>query len=1013
MGWDPLALLEGLDESVGVYALDGTVVYANPALERLFGRTLEAMVGKRLWDLFPEAVGNEFHAKFEEARQTGNSVSFDHYYVPWDRWFRNQMLVRGDHVHVVATDITEQKLAELRVHALSLASRTFSRALEPDHLYRELAFALADTIGDGCVVALIDGDKLRAVAVDHHDPVALAAIRDFVARPVSYTEGVSGRVFVTGQSVLMPVIDLAKLRDAYIDDHRREQIGKMGTHSLVAVPFREGERRIGVITLLRDRTKRAYTQRDLALVEDLADRASMAITHVRLYDEAERGRRRASAVAAASRAFSVAERDPRRILEVLAEAVLHELGDCVVASAISADRTCVEPVIAIADFELAAEVRTLLTAQTPLAGSISERVVDTRQPIFTPHVDRALFMSRARPEFAPLVARFAPYSFLMVPIESGGQAIGTLSASRVHSTIPYTREDLALLIDLAGRASLAIENARVLQAERAARRDAEQITEHTRQLQVITSQLSHRRAVKEIAEIVLRDSVGVLRAANAAIWLVDPTGQQIEMLAQDGYREPLRFATLALDTPSPLTASIQTHAPVYISSRAEYLERFPDSAERLGDAFPSEMATATIPLTCEGRAIGGLAVSFQRSHVFSDKERAFLEVLANQCAQAIDRTRTDEKARAADRRKDEFLAMLSHELRNPLAPILTALQLMDLRGETAAVRERQIIERQTRHLGLLVDDLLDLSRITRGTLELRRSRVDLRSVIAQAIEMASPLLEKRNHSLALANPPNPVFVDGDELRLNQVFQNLLTNAAKYTPPGGAIAIRLAPDATIEVEDNGDGITSELLAVMFEPFVQGTRSVDRTQGGLGLGLTLVKSLVALHGGSVSAHSDGAGKGSRFTVSLPLAAAEPAIAPRTIAFVADGPTASGRRILLVDDNEDAAEMLADILRDAGHEVLVAHDGPSALDAASTFTPHVAILDIGLPVMDGYDLARRLRAMLSSPPRFVALTGYGQEHDRRKSSEAGFDAHLVKPVDAVRVLAAIIAASHSPGT
>jgi signal transduction histidine kinase/ActR/RegA family two-component response regulator len=965
--------------------------------------------------LFPEAVGSEFHAKFEEVRRTGKCVSFDHHCAPWDRWFRSQMLVRGNHVHVVASDITEQKLAEQRVHALSLASRTFSRALELDQLYRELAFALADTIGDGCIVALIDGDRLRAVAVDHHDPVALAAIREVVARPVIYTEGASGRVFVTGQPVLMPVIDIAKLRETYIDEQRREQVGKQGAHSLVAVPFREGERRIGVITMVRDRTRRAYTERDLSLVEDFADRASMAITHVRLYAEAERGRRRASAVAAASRAFSVAEREPRRILEALAEAVLHELGDCVVASTISADRTCVEPVIAIADFELAAEVRTLLTAQTPLAGSISERVIDTRQPIFTPHVDRALFIARARPEFASLLARFAPHSFLMVPIESGGQAIGTLSASRVSSTTPYTREDLALLIDLAGRASLALENARALQAERTARRDAEQIAEHTRQLQVITSQLSHRRAVKEIAEIVLRDSVGVLRAANAAIWLVDPTGQQVEMLAQDGYQEPLRFATLALDTLTPVTASIRDRVPIYISSRAEYLERFPDAAERAGDGFPAAMATAAIPLTCEGRAIGGLAVSLQRSHAFSDKERAFLEVLANQCAQAIDRTRADENARAADRRKDEFLAMLSHELRNPLAPILTALQVMDMRGETAACRERQIIERQTRHLGLLVDDLLDLSRITRGTLELRRSRVDLRAVIAQAIEMASPLLEKRNHSLALVTPASAILVDGDELRLNQVFQNLLTNAAKYTPQRGAITIRLTADGTtgtVEVEDNGDGITSELMTVIFEPFVQGSYSVGRTQGGLGLGLTLVKTLVALHEGSITAHSEGPGKGSRFTVTLPLAAAEPAVAPRTIAFVAEG-SSSPRRILLVDDNEDAAEMLADVLRAAGHEVLVARDGPSALDAAATFTPHVALVDIGLPVMDGYDLARRLRATLSSPPRFVALTGYGQEHDHRRSSEAGFAAHLVKPVDAARVLAAIAEASRSTGT
>ena len=401
--------------------------------------------------------------------------------------------------------------------------------------------------------------------------------------------------------------------------------------------------------------------------------------------------------------------------------------------------------------------------------------------------------------------------------------------------------------------------------------------------------------------------------------------------------------------------------------------------------------------------------------MFRDKERAFLEVLANQCAQAIDRTRADETARAADRRKDEFLAMLSHELRNPLAPILTALQLMDLRGETAALRERQIIERQTRHLGMLVDDLLDLSRITRGTLELRRARVDLRPIISQAIEMASPLLEQRNHTLALYLPDTPLVVDGDDVRLNQIVQNLVTNAAKYTPPDGAITVRAsARDGTVlvEVEDNGDGIAPELMAVMFEPFVQGTRSVERSHGGLGVGLALVKSLVRLHGGVVAAHSEGAGKGSRFTLTLPLATADRGASSRPISVVDGSAPGSARRILLVDDNADAAEMLAEILRQAGHEVLVVHDGPSALAAADRFTPDVALLDIGLPVMDGYDLARRLRAMLASPPRLVALTGYGQEHDRRRSSEAGFDEHLVKPVDIATVLAAIDDAQ-PPGT
>jgi PAS domain S-box-containing protein len=371
-----------------------------------------------------------------------------------------------------------------------------------------------------------------------------------------------------------------------------------------------------------------------------------------------------------------------------------------------------------------------------------------------------------------------------------------------------------------------------------------------------------------------------------------------------------------------------------------------------------------------------------------------------------DRKQAEQAARVADRRKDEFLAMLGHELRNPLAPILTALQLMSLRGDKGAERERAIIERQARHLVRLVDDLLDVSRITRGKIELERAPTELAAVIAKAVEMASPLLERRSHALALDVQPELV-VDGDPVRLAQVFQNLLTNAAKYTQPGGHVAVRgrrQGEDAVVEIHDDGIGIAAHLLSSVFEPFVQGERALDRSEGGLGIGLMLVRSLVELHGGSVTAHSDGAGKGSRFDVTLPLlragAAGRPTTGPQSVL----APSTAGRRVLLVDDNSDAAEMLAQLLRGVGHQVTVAHDGPSALAAARAFAPEVALLDIGLPVMDGYELARHLRAALPRAPLFIALTGYGQQHDRQRSLDAGFVDHMVKPVDPARLIDAL---------
>ena len=378
-----------------------------------------------------------------------------------------------------------------------------------------------------------------------------------------------------------------------------------------------------------------------------------------------------------------------------------------------------------------------------------------------------------------------------------------------------------------------------------------------------------------------------------------------------------------------------------------------------------------------------------------------------------DKKRGEEELKAAARRKDEFLAMLAHELRNPLAPISSAAQLL---GHVAADEKRvrqasEIIGRQVRHLTGLVDDLLDVSRVTRGLVELQHERVDLKAVMASAVEQARPLIETRRHHLDQSLDAAPAWVDGDRIRLVQVIANLLNNAAKYTPQGGAIALALevgASHASISVRDNGIGIGPELLPQVFELFTQAERTPDRAQGGLGLGLALVKSLVALHGGSVEAHSDGPGTGSLFRINLPLAQAlRPAAPAASTAAALDA--LPSRHIMIVDDNADAAQSLAEILRALGNEVAVAHDPRRALAMAEQDWPEVFILDIGLPDIDGYALARQLRAMASSRPDggralYLALTGYGQAHDKVLSKAAGFDRHFVKPVDLEALLAAL---------
>lgn len=368
-----------------------------------------------------------------------------------------------------------------------------------------------------------------------------------------------------------------------------------------------------------------------------------------------------------------------------------------------------------------------------------------------------------------------------------------------------------------------------------------------------------------------------------------------------------------------------------------------------------------------------------------------------------------ERAHLADRRKDEFLAMLGHELRNPLSPIVTALALMDQKSADALEKERDVIRRQVQHLTRLVDDLLDVSRITGGKIQLSRQVLEIGTVLTKAIETVSPLLEHRSQRLALDVPRTGLLIDADATRLAQVFQNLLTNAAKYSDPGSMISVRARADADrviVEVQDRGLGIAPELMPRLFDLFVQGERTIERSQGGLGIGLTIAKRLCELHGGTIGAASEGLGRGSTFSVTLPRAVGLGAAPPSSTNVRARRATRA-RRVLVVDDNVDAAETLMAFLSELGHEGAVAHDGLAALELARSFRPAVALLDIGLPVMDGYELARKLREHYGFEElRLIAITGYGQEQDRSLAREAGFDHHLVKPID-VRVLVTLLEA------
>jgi PAS domain S-box-containing protein len=356
----------------------------------------------------------------------------------------------------------------------------------------------------------------------------------------------------------------------------------------------------------------------------------------------------------------------------------------------------------------------------------------------------------------------------------------------------------------------------------------------------------------------------------------------------------------------------------------------------------------------------------------------------------------------ADRQKNDFLAMLAHELRNPLAPLRNALHLMKMPGANgdAVTQARDMMERQLHHLVRLVDDLLDVSRIIRDKIELRKEPVDLAIAVARAVETAQPVVETQGHQLTISLPNQPVWVEADLLRLAQVIANLLTNAAKYTDKAGHISIvveREQEEGVIRVRDTGVGIPAELLPRIFELFVQADHTLARSQGGLGIGLTLVKRLVELHAGTVSVTSEGANKGTEFAVRLPLLSqeqAKEASGPIVRSHVTD---ALRKRVLVVDDNVDAAESIAMILRVSGYDVRCIHDGVSVLQAAKVYRPDIVVLDIGLPGMNGYDVAKQLRQQVEfRHTPLVAVTGYGQDEDRSRSHEAGFNLHMTKPID-----------------
>ncbi len=563
----------------------------------------------------------------------------------------------------------------------------------------------------------------------------------------------------------------------------------------------------------------------------------------------------------------------------------------------------------------------------------------------------------------------AARSVLCMPILARAELVGVLYLENKLAAGAFSEGRLALLEVLATQLAISLENARIYQER------SDRAAEAARHEAIQWSERRYRETV---------EAIGDAFAAVDRNWSFIDVNKNYERRSQRS-RQELLGKNLWEEFPRAKDPESrfwrEYHRAMDERVEAHFVEYY---------APLDHWSEIDVVPTSDGGIAFFLRDVSERKRTEAQKEQLLARELAAR-----------QLAESSSRVKDEFLAMLGHELRNPLAPIVTALHLMRLRAGGVAERERTIIERQVDHLVRLVDDLLDVSRITSGKVELRKKQIELGAAVATAIELASPLLERRKHHLTVTVPALGLVVNADSSRLAQVIANLLTNAAKYTEPGGQVSVAAARDGgevVLRVRDSGTGISAEMLPKVFDLFVQERQSLDRSQGGLGLGLTIVRSLVALHGGTVAAESRGRGQGSEFTIRLPLVAMEgapPSAVPPTSAPVAPTELEEGRRILVVDDNEDAADMLAESLSDAGYVTRIAHDGPAALRVAKEFAPEVALIDIGLPVMDGYELARHLRAPGSPPIRLIAITGYGQDSDRAASRLAGFEAHLVKPV------------------
>ena len=610
-----------------------------------------------------------------------------------------------------------------------------------------------------------------------------------------------------------------------------------------------------------------------------------------------------------------------------------------------------------------------------------------------------------------VAARFGLAASWSMPIHSPeGKIVGTFAHyyREPRDPTPRDREAVEWITHTAGLVLAREMDARKQregeQALRAARADLERQVESMHLVHELAVGLYAASDLEPVLDLVLDIALRLHDAQHGALFVY--ANDQLEIATSRGFERVPR------ELLAKLTSDVrQRDGQRYVVEDTEADPRYAHLLE-VSRTIGSRAVHRTPIRTRGGKSLGVLVVHLLTPRAPTELEQQMTDLCARYAADALEWARTfdelrtaKESAERANRAKDEFLAILGHELRNPLAPIANAVQLLDMRSADESTRAtRDVIQRQLGHLTRLVDDLLDISRIREGRLELHRTQLDVGDLIARAIEMTHSMFATRGHKVHVIAEPD-LRIEGDATRLTQVISNLLVNAAKYSDPNKTVtvnAMTVGDTIEIAVRDQGVGIAREMLPHVFELFTQEERSLERAHGGLGLGLAIVRKLVTLHGGSVRAQSPGVGKGSTFTIVLP-ALANVRIREATTRTSALR-SSRARRVLVVDDNTDVADMMSELLAEMGHTVRTANDGTQALELISQFDAEVALLDLGLPGMDGFELARTLRDKQVPSPFLVAVSGYGRASDRERAKQAGFDAHLVKPVSVDSVVRVI---------